>query len=83
MPGISTKQGQIEIHRLKARLVFDDGAIKIVQGVREIFDIVDGETSASKTNTTSQSGKIVLIGRGIHSVNFEHSFLDRIDNTDV
>ncbi|KAI1115369.1 vitamin b12 biosynthesis, cobw-like protein [Nemania sp. NC0429] len=80
VPGISTKQHDIEIHRLKARLVFDDGSEKIVQGVREIFEIVDGETSAPETSTTSQVGKIVLIGRGIHSINFEQSFLARIDN---
>lgn len=80
---MSTKQDKIEIHRLKARLIFDDGTVKIVQGVREIFEIVDGETPTPETSTTSQIGKIVLIGRGIHSVNFEQSFLDRINNEDV
>jgi hypothetical protein len=30
-----------EIHRLKARLTLSNGDLKIVQGVREIFEILD------------------------------------------
>ncbi|KAI2629453.1 cobW-domain-containing protein [Xylaria nigripes] len=75
LAGASSEQAHIEIHRLKARLVFDNDDVKIVQGVREIFDIIDGKKSASDANTI-QTGKIVLIGRGIHNVNFEQSFLD-------
>ncbi|KAI1300877.1 cobW-domain-containing protein [Xylaria venustula] len=73
----TTGQTQIEVHRLKARLVFKDGTIKMVQGVREIFEIIDGQ----KSETTLQSGKIVLIGRNIHNVNLEQSFLDTIQDT--
>ncbi|KAI0967056.1 vitamin b12 biosynthesis, cobw-like protein [Xylaria arbuscula] len=76
VPSITTGQAQIEVHRLKARLVLQDGTVKMVQGVREIFEIIDGQ----KSETTSQSGKIVLIGRNIHNVNLEQSFLDRIHN---
>lgn len=83
VPGTSIKQDKIEIHRLKARLIFDDGSMKIVQGVREIFEIVDGETPTPESSTTLQTGKIVLIGRGIHGVNLEQSFLDMIDNKDA
>jgi hypothetical protein len=80
VPGASTKEVGIEIHRLKARLVFEDGNTKIVQGVREIFEIVDGEKPTFDAHTTLETGKIVLIGRGMHSVDFEQSFLDRINN---
>ncbi|KAI0490012.1 vitamin b12 biosynthesis, cobw-like protein [Xylaria cf. heliscus] len=83
VPSASTKQAQIEIHRLKARLVLEDGNIKIVQGVREIFEIIDGEKLTSNTKPVLQTGKIVLIGRGIHSVHFEQSFLDYIHNKHV
>jgi hypothetical protein len=57
--------------------VLDDGSVKIVQGVREVFEIIDGAKSTSEANMT---GKIVLIGRGIHEVDFERSFLDKIEN---
>ncbi|KAI0870953.1 vitamin b12 biosynthesis, cobw-like protein [Hypoxylon argillaceum] len=83
VPGTSSKQTNIEIHRLKARLVFEGGNTKIVQGVREVFEIVDMEKPTYDANTTLQAGKIVLIGRGIHNVDFEQSFLDMINNKHV
>ncbi len=67
----------IEVHRLKARLVFIDGNVKLVQGVREVFEIFDGEKSAT---ISAQPGKIVLIGRGLKEVDFEVSFLEFIQN---
>ncbi|KAI1824199.1 cobW-domain-containing protein [Xylaria intraflava] len=78
LPNTSTEQAEMEIHRLKARLVFEGGSTKIVQGVREIFEIIDGEKAPSDTNIALPSGKIVLIGRGIHNIDFEHSFLSRV-----
>ena len=44
MPG-QHQEVPIEIHRLKARLVFKNGDVKLVQGVREVFEIFDGEKS--------------------------------------
>lgn len=72
----------IEIHRLKARLVLQNGDVKLVQGVREVFEIFDGEKLApgEKATTGSQTGKIVLIGRGLREVDFERSFLDAVQN---
>ncbi|ROT40707.1 cobW-domain-containing protein [Sodiomyces alkalinus F11] len=35
----------LEVHRSKGRLVFEDGSQKIVQGVREIFEIIDAPVS--------------------------------------
>ncbi|KAF2968534.1 hypothetical protein GQX73_g5052 [Xylaria multiplex] len=80
VPNATTRQTQIEIHRLKGRLVFENGITKIVQGVREIFEIIDGETSVPGANQISQIGKIVLIGQGIHNVDFEQSLLYEICN---
>ncbi|KAI0530334.1 vitamin b12 biosynthesis, cobw-like protein [Xylaria digitata] len=74
VPNVTTGQTQIEIHRLKARLAFENGTTKIVQGVREIFGIIDGEISTPDANPISQTGKIVLIGQGIHNIDFEQSF---------
>lgn len=73
----------LEIHRVKARLVFNNGDVKFVQGVREVFEILEGEKSSSvrdNGNATSQSGKIVLIGRGLNDVDFERSFLEAIQH---
>lgn len=83
VPSAATGQAQIEIHRLKARLIFEDGAVKLVQGVREIFEIIDGQKSTSDADATSQTGKIVLIGRNIHNADLEKSFLDGIHNNYV
>jgi hypothetical protein len=71
-------QGYIEVHRLKGRLPLSNGEVKIVQGVREVFEILDSpESSSSNTEVLSQlTGKIVLIGRRLIDVPFEESFLN-------
>lgn len=60
-----------DIHRLKARLLLEDGSIKMVQGVREVFEIVDGTASDGAAN----NGKMVIIGRGLAVMDFEQSYL--------
>jgi Cobalamin synthesis protein cobW C-terminal domain len=61
-----------EIHRLKGRLLLRNGEIKMIQGVREIFEILGvPETSASKGS--SAHGKIVIIGRHVRDVDFAES----------
>jgi hypothetical protein len=74
IPGVRDQEAMknVEIHRSKARLVFKDGSIKIVQGVREIFEIFDSPNPSSGAT----EGKIVLIGRGLPGVDFQQSFLD-------
>ena len=51
-----------EIHRLKGFIPFGDRSAKIIQGVREIFDIID--VNDNDYDSHSQ-GKIVIIGRGL------------------
>ncbi|KAI1818028.1 cobW-domain-containing protein [Poronia punctata] len=84
VPNASGEQTQTEIHRLKARLSFEDGTVKMVQGVREIFEIIDGEPSKSTSgaDVPPSGGKIVLIGKGIHDVDFEKSFTESIASRD-
>lgn len=53
-----------EIYRLKGYIPLTDGSARIVQGVREIFDIIDAESA----NTACEEGKIVLIGKGLQNV---------------
>ncbi|KAK7927157.1 CobW/HypB/UreG- nucleotide-binding domain-containing protein [Apiospora marii] len=67
VPGMDEKQSEgLEIHRLKARLVFQDGKVKMIQGVREVFEIFDAPSSQSTPENgtdTPVSGKVVIIGR--------------------
>lgn len=74
-PGHDVSQnGALEIHRLKARLVFSNGDVKMVQGVREVFDIVDGQKSAATDNEGRPvTGKVVLIGRGVKQIDWDAS----------
>ncbi|PWY71952.1 CobW domain protein [Aspergillus eucalypticola CBS 122712] len=49
-----------DIHRLKGILVLSDGSTKIIQAVRDVFEIRDSEPADGKNQC-----KIVLIGRGL------------------
>lgn len=81
MPGETTNLTEpIEIHRLKARLVFKDGDVKMVQGVREVFVILDGEQVSDSCDGIPQLGKLVLIGRGLKGIDFETSLLHTLQN---
>ncbi|KAF2836089.1 cobW-domain-containing protein [Patellaria atrata CBS 101060] len=52
-----------EVYRLKGRLPLDTGRTKLIQGVREVFEIVDERDSSQASRPTR--GKIVVIGRGL------------------
>lgn len=65
-----------EIHRLKGRLVVQNGGTKIIQGVRELFEIFDAPSGGDEG--TSESGKLVLIGRHVTDFNFQKSLLTAI-----
>ncbi|KAK1993501.1 CobW/HypB/UreG [Colletotrichum falcatum] len=62
----------LEVHRSKGRLVFDNGGVKLIQGVREIFEILDSPDQ-SREVAQAQEGKIILIGRHLTGVDFERS----------
>lgn len=51
-----------ETHRLKGRLVLSTGEVKMIQGVREIFEMIDSPDWVDVSDSSSQ-GKIVVIGR--------------------
>lgn len=84
LPGIKEHDGfedsKIEIHRLKAKLPLSNGEVKIVQGVREIFEILDAPNLcvASSGVSVNTQGKIVLIGRHLLDVPFQQSFMNMI-----
>ena len=62
------KKKPYEIHRLKGFIPVMDGTARIVQGVREIFEIIDADETI-KTGPEDE-GKIVLIGRGLENIQF-------------
>ncbi|KOS18254.1 COBW domain-containing protein 1 [Escovopsis weberi] len=66
---------EFEIHRSKGRLVFDDGDVKLLQGVRDVFELID---APNKGEASLAGGKIILIGRGVQGVDFERSFRQAI-----
>jgi len=78
-PSVSTDQG-FEVHRLKARLQLTNGEVKIVQGVREIFDILDARIGGSEEIVKNSEGKIVIIGRRLLGVDFGASFIETIES---
>ncbi|KAF0330182.1 cobW domain-containing protein [Colletotrichum asianum] len=65
----------LEVHRAKGRLVFENGDVKLMQGVREIFEILD---SPDQTREAVGEGKIILIGRYLQGVDFEKSLLESL-----
>lgn len=54
-----------EIHRLKGILILNDGTSRIIQAVRDVFEIRDAEPIATEDQTKPLQCKIVLIGRGL------------------
>ncbi|EHK43142.1 hypothetical protein TRIATDRAFT_320449 [Trichoderma atroviride IMI 206040] len=46
---------EFEIHRSKGRLVFNNGEVKLLQGVREIFEIMDAPNGAEITATEANN----------------------------
>src|SRR5271154_1067706 len=65
-----------EIHRMKGWIALTDGTARGVQGVREIFEIVDVSEAQVRERKTKrdgegggkEEGKIVLIGRGLEKI---------------
>lgn len=74
-----THDSPFEIHRMKGRLVMKDGSQKMVQGVREVFEIIDIPTDRAGESGPA-GGKMVLIGRHLRDFDFQTSLLAAIGN---
>ncbi|KAK2032445.1 CobW/HypB/UreG [Colletotrichum zoysiae] len=70
----------LEVHRSKGRLIFDNGDVKLIQGVREIFEILDSPDQ-SREATQAREGKIILIGRHLKGVDFEKSLAGLLNSS--
>jgi hypothetical protein len=85
---VNSDSPQFEIHRLKARIHVTDGSIKMIQGVREVFEITDSIEALARHNTQvsaekptqsasgSAPGKMVLIGRDLPGKPWQESLLE-------
>ena len=68
------------VHRLKGRIVLQAGQVKMVQGVREVFEITDLKAPPKgKSETIEDNGKLVLIGRGLSILPWEQSLARRLN----
>lgn len=73
LPGDSDAHAShFEIHRLKGRLALTSGAVRAIQGVRELFEIFGPRMEAGGHDATGSS-KIVLIGRHLEDFDFGRS----------
>lgn len=65
-----------EVFRTKGRIVMPDGRVRMLQGVREIFELGDSE-GATDGDEAERRGKIVFIGRNLGgegvAATFQHS----------
>lgn len=64
LPGAADPKGW-EIHRIKGRIRVDNGATKMLQGVREIFELIDAVAGSQASTEDEEKGKIVIIGRNV------------------
>lgn len=82
LPGIDKVQdkAKFEVHRVKGRLVLSDGGVKMVQGVRELFEIFDSPEEKGKEAGADMAsgGKMVLIGRHLRGFDFAGSLLGNL-----
>ena len=69
---VDKKLAAFEVYRLKARLPLTDGSVKMVQGVRELFEIKDAERDDEEFD--NNEAKIVIIGRDIGKLDLEGSY---------
>lgn len=56
--------------------MLSDGGEKMIQGVRELFDIMDNPSSEA---SGAAAGKMVLIGRHLGDFDFQESLLAAIE----
>jgi G3E family GTPase len=84
LPGQGNAEAEdFEVHRTKGRIQLIDGSTKLIQGVREIFELlaerVASGGSGSPPDHQPTGGKLVLIGRGLNEEAFGRSLKTSLD----
>ncbi|KAL8727756.1 MAG: hypothetical protein Q9181_005593 [Wetmoreana brouardii] len=64
----------LTIHRVKGQVPVSDGRRLMIQGVRDVFEIVENSLSGAGEGKTDR-GKIVLIGKGLAGLPFQESLI--------
>lgn len=72
---LTNQDEPFDIHRLKGLVPFSNGSIKLIQGVREVFEILEEKDTAGSAIVRAARGKIVLIGRGLSEKRFQQDLL--------
>ena len=73
LPHSTPVQLPFSVHRTKGRIPTTGSGVKMVQGVREVFEITDLVVGKEASSGQNEEGKLVLIGRGLDRDQFEIS----------
>jgi len=69
-----------EIHRIKGQIPTATGHTKLLQGVREIYELTDAADAAgAESAKLTKDGKIVVIGRGLDQESWQLSLTTSIE----
>ena len=72
--GEGASSERTDIHRIKGRLPLTNGKVKLLQGVREVFEFIDSKDVDGDADTVGQSrGKIIVIGRNVRGEGLQQS----------
>lgn len=69
---------KFEIYRVKARVPMTDGKVKVVQGVRDVFEIRDSEGGSEEEKGADET-KLVIIGRDLGPLDLENSYCSFVE----
>ncbi|KAK9451240.1 CobW/HypB/UreG, nucleotide-binding domain-containing protein [Limtongia smithiae] len=59
-----TVHRELQVHRLKGKILLDSGEVFVIQAVRDTYDVIPITSAA--TGDSTDNGKMVLIGKGLH-----------------
>jgi len=89
LPSVGLSTGtdlqEFSLHRLKGQLILESGQVKMIQAVRDLYEITDLAQAKTQTTETQPSeasndkGKLVLIGKGLNGWPWEESLLSAIN----
>ena len=60
-----------EVHRTKGWIRVLDGTARVIQGVRDIFEIIELDAERLTDEDKMREGKVVFIGRGVQNIRLE------------
>ena len=70
---LDSRGSTFEIHRTKGLLRVANASSRVIQGVREVFEIKETEHTSVLDDSSPFAGKIIFIGRGLAKDTFQRS----------